>query len=168
LPNFPERRKAEVQLRRILLPRISVNRFFLLGPAFVPPSAGCPSARAQRQYRRQSDQQTGRADDGEPSPKCTSAQGGCVVRASSTAAHERLGGTTSTAKVTANTHKANAASTFTASLFMPLLLGNRLRLEPCDGMAAYTQAGSAASLKCVIFERFSYSGLPRIPLPRSS
>src|SRR5215207_1843512 len=34
-------------------------------------------------------------------------------------------------------------------------------------MAAYTQAGSAASLKCVIFERFSYSEVPRILLPRT-
>src|SRR5918999_1003087 len=35
-------------------------------------------------------------------------------------------------------------------------------------MAAYTQAGSAASLKCVIFERFSYSEVRRIPIPRTS
>ena len=43
--------------------------------------------------------------------------GGCVVRYSNTSAHAMLG-TSSIATVTTNTHRAKAASTFTATLFM--------------------------------------------------
>jgi hypothetical protein len=50
--------------------------------------------------------------------------GGCVVRYSNTSAHAMLG-TSSIARITTNTHRAKAASTFTATLFMASPLSSR-------------------------------------------
>jgi hypothetical protein len=51
-------------------------------------------------------------------------QGGCVVMYSNTSAHAMLG-TRSTARVTATTHRAKAASTLTATLFTAFPLSPR-------------------------------------------